>query len=271
MNYIDAKKLRAEVERIKESGCESPISVCNDILSFIDTLQQEQDRMRYCIEYINPQYPLLDNGKLNIRHFRATDEHGAEMALTLMLSFGTKIYALYRGNVKEGKLGEWPTPAIVDSGDWYSIDWLNNILDCRRNIKDYHYVPSWRVNKENNKPKIKHSILMFTTLGVAEGEWDGNEWIQYRWSCTLKDSDVLCWIHLEDLQRLETEGDHLQHEHSGVNLEKEMSEYFEGWRINYNSEIEELLKNNGCTVDVDDVKEIARHFYELGLNSRKQD
>lgn len=42
MKYIDAEKIRSEVERIKEAGCASPISVCNDILSFIDFLQQEQ-------------------------------------------------------------------------------------------------------------------------------------------------------------------------------------------------------------------------------------
>ena len=55
-----------------------------------------------------------------------------------------------------------------------------------------------------------------------------------------------------------------------VDLEKEICEYFEGWRINYYSETEELLKTNGCTVDIDDVKDIARHFYELGLNTRKE-
>jgi hypothetical protein len=53
-----------------------------------------------------------------------------------------------------------------------------------------------------------------------------------------------------------------------VDLEKELCEYFEGWRTNYYSETEELLKNNGCTVDIDDVKEIARYFYELGKNSK---
>ena len=42
MEYIDAKKLRSEVERIKETGCESPILVCDDILSFIDYLEEEQ-------------------------------------------------------------------------------------------------------------------------------------------------------------------------------------------------------------------------------------
>lgn len=143
--YIDAEKLKAEIERLK-SVLTDPLcsqdnilgpdwvaggnKMLNKISSVIDSLQQEQDRLRYCIEYINPQYPLLDNGELNIRHLRVPDEHGAEMALTLMLSLGAKIYALYRGNVKKGKLAEWPTPTIVDTDDWYSIDWLHNILDC---------------------------------------------------------------------------------------------------------------------------------------------
>ena len=55
-----------------------------------------------------------------------------------------------------------------------------------------------------------------------------------------------------------------------MDLEKEICEYFEGWRINYYSETEELLNNIGCAVDFDDVKDIARHFYELGLNARKE-
>lgn len=47
MKYIDAEKIRSEVERIKEAGCASPISVCNDILSFIDFLQQEQPNVDF--------------------------------------------------------------------------------------------------------------------------------------------------------------------------------------------------------------------------------
>ena len=137
MKYIDAEKLKDEIKHLKidvydeahqfDLGARSSLTFLE---SFIDSLQQEQDRMRYCIEYINPQYPLLDNGELNIRHLRIPDEDNAEMALTLMLSFGAKIYDLYRGNVKEGKLDEWPTPMIVDTDDWYSVDWLHDILDC---------------------------------------------------------------------------------------------------------------------------------------------
>lgn len=137
MKYIDAEKLKRFVgelkERAKRNRCDSwgiVPDALEEVEGFIDSLQQEQDRMRYCIEYINPQYPLLDNGELNIRHLRIPDEDNAEMALTLMLSFGAKIYDLYRGNVKEGKLDEWPTPMIVDTDDWYSVDWLHDILDC---------------------------------------------------------------------------------------------------------------------------------------------
>lgn len=42
MKYIDAEKLRSEVERVKESECASPILVCDDILTFIEYLQEEQ-------------------------------------------------------------------------------------------------------------------------------------------------------------------------------------------------------------------------------------
>lgn len=139
-NYINAEKLKellyAKFKEFREKGYREDATYyyfsdgLDVALQLVETLQKEQDRMRYCIEYVNPKYPLLDNGELNIRHLRVPDEHGAEMALTLMLSLGAKIYKLYRGNVKEGKLAEWPTPMIVDTDDWYSIDWLHNILDC---------------------------------------------------------------------------------------------------------------------------------------------
>ena len=136
MKYIDADKLIERLEEMKRAeyencgGVDSKTGALQEVQELISSLQQEQDRMRYCIEYINPQYPLLDNGELNIRHLRIPNEDGAEMALTLMLSLGAKIYALYRGNVREGKLGEWSTPMIVEKDDWYSVDWLHDILDC---------------------------------------------------------------------------------------------------------------------------------------------
>lgn len=70
---------------------------------------------------------------------------------------------------------------------------------------DYPYVPGWRKNRDGNKPELKHSVLMLTTHGVAEGEWLGEKWCQYRWSCELKDNEILYWIHLSDLTQLEKE------------------------------------------------------------------
>ena len=93
----------------------------------------KEDKLRYCIEYINPRFPLSDNGGLNVRHLRVPDEHWAEMAITLILSFGGKIYALYRGNVKDGKLADWPTPMIVESEDWVTDEWLHELMDCGQN------------------------------------------------------------------------------------------------------------------------------------------
>ena len=99
--------------------------------------QKEQkvdiDKLRYCIEYINPRFLLLDNGELNIRYLRVPNEHWAEMAIDLILSFGGKIYALYRGNVKDGKLAEWPTPMVVGQEDWFSDEWLHELMDCGHN------------------------------------------------------------------------------------------------------------------------------------------
>ena len=46
MKYIDAEKLRSEVERVKETECASPILVCDDILTFIDYLLEEQSKSR---------------------------------------------------------------------------------------------------------------------------------------------------------------------------------------------------------------------------------
>lgn len=83
------------------------------------------------------------------------------------------------------------------------IAWLEK--QDEKKHSDYPYIPGWRENRPDNKPKIKHSIFMLTTHGVAEGEWLGEEWCQYRWSCKVKDEDVLYWLHPSDLETLEKE------------------------------------------------------------------
>ena len=60
----------------------------------------------------------------------------------------------------------------------------------------------WNKNSDTNKPPINHSVLLITKNGVVEGEWNGENWIQYRWSCTMQDSDVLYWTELSNLLRI---------------------------------------------------------------------
>lgn len=84
------------------------------------------------------------------------------------------------------------------------LAWLEKQGEQKR--LGYPYVPGWRENRSDNKPQIKHSVLMLTTHGVVEGEWYGDKWYQYRWNCDVKDTDVLYWLHLSDLESLEKEG-----------------------------------------------------------------
>lgn len=133
-------------------------------------------------------------------------------------------------------------------------------------MKDHPYVPGWRQNKENNKPAINHSILMLTTHGIAEGEWDGNEWVQYRWSGKVKDPDVLYWINLEDLLQLEKEGDlSLQQEQPEVNFKIEERKWV-------HDVVDNIFPEDGDFMSEVDfrkiLKDTARHFYELGLKTK---
>lgn len=156
-----------------------------------------KEKLRYCIEYINPRFPLLDSGNLNIRHLRVEQDHFAEIAIDLILSFGGKIISTYKGSVTRGRVADWDAHLELD--DKFSNEWLGKVLN------EFPHVPGWRKNREDNKPEIKHSVLMFTAHGIAEGEWLGDEWCQYRWSCKVKDSEVLYWVYLSDLDKMPKE------------------------------------------------------------------
>ena len=92
---------------------------------------------------------------------------------------------------------------------------------------DYPHVPGWRKNRDGNKPELKHSVLMLTTHGVAEGEWLGEKWYQYRWSCKLKDNEILYWIHLSDLTQLEKEDEIIEKEQKPAEWSEEDEQWLE--------------------------------------------
>lgn len=60
----------------------------------------------------------------------------------------------------------------------------------------------------------------------------------------------------------------LQQEQPEVDIAKEIEEYFKGWFVD---EDLGLVKSDSWSCIVEDVKEVARHFYELGLNAKKEE
>lgn len=62
----------------------------------------------------------------------------------------------------------------------------------------------------------------------------------------------------------------LQQEQPEVDLEKEIETYFKGW---YMDETDQgyILHTPDDHAGLMSVKQVARHFYELGLNTRKED
>lgn len=65
----------------------------------------------------------------------------------------------------------------------------------------------------------------------------------------------------------------LQQEQPEVDLEKELKEHIDDeWSDEWSDDVGNWIRyRRGTTsMEVEDVKEIARHFYELGLNARKE-
>lgn len=80
--------------------------------------------------------------------------------------------------------------------------YLKGISDAKNELEKQGDSPiKWNKNTEGNKPQVNHSVLMKTTHGIAEGEWIGEGWLQYRWSSRVKDRDVIAWAELSDLEK----------------------------------------------------------------------
>lgn len=62
--------------------------------------------------------------------------------------------------------------------------------------------------------------------------------------------------------------DSLQKEQPEVDLEKEIDMFFDGWSID---EDLGLVDDEGWSVTVKDIRNVARHFYEFGLKARKEE
>ena len=68
---------------------------------------------------------------------------------------------------------------------------------------------------------------------------------------------------------METAITSLQQEQPEVDLEKEIKRYFNGWQED--EEYGGAVRPDCYSATLDDCKNIARHFYELWLNARKEE
>ena len=98
-------------------------------MGWLEYIDDGDNDLRYCIDYINPRHPFLDNGILNVRHYRALKEETAVSVLTIIESCGCKILDIYRGNVRQGKLSESIKSMIIDDDDWVSEEWLEGLKE----------------------------------------------------------------------------------------------------------------------------------------------
>ena len=101
--------------------------------------------------------------------------------------------------LKDWDLFQIPEKEVADKWDGHTPQEAADRLHKYLLEKQSSSSIKWQKNTPDNKPAINHTVLMKTTIGIVEGEWQGEHWFQYRWSWTLKDSDVLAWMELSDL------------------------------------------------------------------------
>lgn len=106
MKYIDAEKLRAEIERLKKDAWDSILpdepkyrthykvgrkEVCDDLLSFLDTLQEpEVDLEKEIDSYINSSFSEAHDGVL------ISDANSSEVTYQDMAAIARHFFELGR-------------------------------------------------------------------------------------------------------------------------------------------------------------------------------
>ena len=61
----------------------------------------------------------------------------------------------------------------------------------------------WHNGKEIPNPSTGSFLILTKSGGIAEAEYKGNQWLQYRWGATHK--DVIAWCRLSDIKTPEGE------------------------------------------------------------------
>ena len=106
----DKEKIRVEIERLKESGCASPIVICDTLLAFIDSMQEEpliEDLEEEWNRYITSEEYLKDipGGLPVARHFaswqKKIDNRYANLGLVEQIRLQQKCYEKGMADMKQ--------------------------------------------------------------------------------------------------------------------------------------------------------------------------
>lgn len=125
-------------------------------------------------------------------------------------------------------------------------DWLKIYAYMKKKLeKQGEPSIKWNKNTEGNKPQINHSVLMKTTHGIAEGEWQGEYWHQYRWAGIVRDSDVLSWVELSDLEKQGEQKPAYNSCESAMDFKIEAGKWYICIKDYYYSDIDELMFTKG--------------------------
>ena len=137
--YIDADRLRVEIDRIEEEarkvrvsgtdkeaiGADSKVRLCLKLKSFINSLQQEQ-----------PSLPSdLDEAKLAFSEERFPDEKMAPLRRAARIGYEAGAEWLAGQGYTTEQCEEYIRKDTL-------LEWANNALSSRRNMGDDYFIPA---------------------------------------------------------------------------------------------------------------------------------
>lgn len=111
----EIQKIKAEIERLKNSGCASPVSVCDDLLNFIDSLSQEP------ADKEEDAKSILERCTID-----PTKDYRAEIRNFYLEKDGSLVWQKYR-NYKDPSSGKGDT-YVIDAERLTEPDWISHMF-----------------------------------------------------------------------------------------------------------------------------------------------
>lgn len=219
--YIDAEKLKDEIVSLKEKSerrphvtplegfeCMGKVKLCKELLSIIDSLQQEQPKKR--LIQVKCLYPYDESWQKNKVYTCEVWHHG---------DLNHDFWDVYYDYGKDPRYVQFP-----------SIELLNEEFVVIQEQPEVDLVA-----------ELKH-YLATTPKEQLEKEW----------------KELEPWGNIGP-----TVQEFLYGKHPEVDLEKEIEEWWQNWVS--------PPRNEYAVFNKEEFINIVRHFYELGLNARKEE